>query len=60
MTSDAAAEFGSDDLLPRLEVIEAQPLAERAQAFAAVHDELAQLLDATHDATGARDIRPSS
>ncbi|MDZ8172454.1 hypothetical protein [Microbacterium xanthum] len=38
------------DLVSRLEVIEAQPLATRADAFAAIHDELSARLDA--DVTG--------
>ncbi|GAA2016605.1 hypothetical protein [Microbacterium ulmi] len=33
------------DLLSRLEVIEAQPLATRAQAYEALHDELARALE---------------
>ncbi|GAA1957855.1 hypothetical protein [Microbacterium aquimaris] len=38
------------DLVSRLEVIEAQPLAGRADAYASLHDELAARLDA--DVTG--------
>ncbi len=34
-----------DDLLSRLEVIEAQPLRTRASAYAAVHEELARQLE---------------
>jgi hypothetical protein len=34
-----------DDLLPALEVIEQQPLAERAAAYAALHADLARRLD---------------
>ena len=34
------------DLLSALEVIEAQPLATRADAFASLHDALARELDA--------------
>ncbi|WP_431779862.1 hypothetical protein [Microbacterium aurantiacum] len=34
------------DLLSALEVIEAQPLASRAEAFASLHDALARELDA--------------
>ncbi len=34
-----------DALLPRLRVIEDQPLASRAEAYAQVHDELRQLLE---------------
>lgn len=34
------------ELMERLRVIENQPLAERAAAYAAVHDELARRLEA--------------
>lgn len=34
-----------EDLLSTLEVIEQQPLAERANAYAALHDELARRLE---------------
>ena len=34
-----------DDLLSALEVIEGQPLAERAAAYTALHDELARRLE---------------
>lgn len=34
-----------DDLLSTLEVIEGQPLSERAAAYAALHDELARRLE---------------
>jgi hypothetical protein len=37
---------GDDELISRLRVIEAQPLAERAEAYAALHDELARRLEA--------------
>lgn len=33
------------ELLSALEIIESQPLAERAEAFAAIHDDLARGLD---------------
>lgn len=33
------------ELISRLQVIETQPLAERAQAYAALHDELAHRLE---------------
>lgn len=50
MSFDAAnaADVGArrEDLLSTLEVIEEQPLAERATAYAALHDELARRLDA--------------
>lgn len=35
-----------DDLLSAIEVIEQQPLAERATAYGALHDELARRLEA--------------
>lgn len=41
--ADSAAR--RDDLLSTLEVIEEQPLAERANAYAALHDELARRLE---------------
>ncbi len=34
-----------DELISRLRVIEGQPLAERADAYAALHEELARVLD---------------
>lgn len=50
MSFDAADSAGAgarrEDLLSTLEVIEEQPLAERATAYAALHDELARRLDA--------------
>jgi len=39
-----------DDLLPELEVIEQQPLAGRAAAYARLHEELAKQLDAGPEA----------
>ena len=43
---DAAdADARRDDLLSALEVIEQQPLAERASAYTALHDELARRLE---------------
>lgn len=41
----------SDDLLSHLEVIEDQPLHSRADAYAALHDELAARLE-----SGSRDV----
>lgn len=41
-----------EDLLSAIEVIEQQPLAERAGAYAALHDELARRLE-----TSPRDSR---
>ena len=43
---DAAdADARRDDLLSALEVIEQQPLAERASAYASLHDDLARRLE---------------
>ena len=42
-----------DDLLSRLEVIEAQPLATRAEAYDALHDTLARRLEAGPAGTAA-------
>lgn len=47
--TDAAA---PSELLSALEIIESQPLGERAEAFAAIHDDLARRLD---DTLGAGD-----
>ncbi len=45
-TADAAgADALPEDLLSTLEVIEQQPLAERASAYTALHDELARRLE---------------
>lgn len=46
-----AAHARRDDLLSALEVIEQQPLAERAAAYAALHDELSRRLE-----SGPRDL----
>jgi hypothetical protein len=35
----------ADELIPRLRVIEQQPISERAPAYAALHDELARHLE---------------
>jgi hypothetical protein len=43
--SDATGEPAPDELLSRLRVIESQPLAERAAAYAALHDQLARRLE---------------
>ncbi len=43
----------TDDLLSALEVIESQPLAERAEAYEALHDALARRLE-----SGPTDSRP--
>ncbi|MBN9154484.1 MAG: hypothetical protein J0I44_01445 [Microbacterium sp.] len=42
----ASAGHGRDELISRVRVIEGQPLAERAAAYAALHDELAHDLEA--------------
>lgn len=42
---DAPEPADRDDLVSQLEVIEAQPLATRAAAFDALHDELARTLE---------------
>jgi hypothetical protein len=43
--TDAGA-AAQDELISRLRIIESQPLAERAAAYTALHDELARRLDA--------------
>ena len=43
----------TSDLLSQLEVIEAQPLATRAAAYDALHDELARRLEAGPAGTAA-------
>ncbi|WP_197060959.1 hypothetical protein [Microbacterium mangrovi] len=40
-----STEQEADELIPRLRVIEQQPLSERAPAYAALHDELARHLE---------------
>ncbi|WP_426515675.1 hypothetical protein ACPPVQ_13805 [Diaminobutyricibacter sp. McL0618] len=46
MSSDDDTQTAIDDaLVPRLRVIEDQPLPSRAEAYAQVHDELRQLLE---------------
>lgn len=42
------------DLVSRLEVIEAQPLASRAAAYEALHDELARTLESGPSASPPR------
>ncbi|MFJ4039418.1 hypothetical protein ACIPVB_15235 [Microbacterium sp. NPDC090007] len=51
--SDSAAPDAARDLIDRLRVIEEQPLAERASAYAAVHDELARRLESAPGDTSA-------
>ena len=43
--SDQDRDDSDDALVARLEVIEEQPLAERAAAYAALHDDLARRLE---------------
>ncbi|MEH3090367.1 MAG: hypothetical protein PGN24_12530 [Microbacterium arborescens] len=43
--TDGVAERWRDDLLSALDVIEDQPLTERATSYAALHDELARRLE---------------
>lgn len=45
MEHPSAAEQEQDDLLSTLEVIEAQPLGTRAEAYAGLHDALARRLE---------------
>lgn len=47
MSPDEPAPNAADELLPAIEVIEQQPLAERAGAYAALLDGLAHRLDST-------------
>lgn len=42
---DVSARSGSEDLLSAIDVIEQQPLAERAAAYAALHDDLVRELE---------------
>lgn len=50
---DAGAEPTSEDLLSALEVIEEQPLAERAAGYAALHEELSRRLAAGPGSAGS-------
>jgi len=48
MTQDPDAVVPADaaeELIPRLRIIEEQPLSDRAAAYAALHDELARHLE---------------
>jgi hypothetical protein len=47
MDHPSAHEDEAGDLLSTLEVIEAQPLATRAEAYDALHDTLSRRLEAT-------------
>ena len=51
MDQPSAHDDETGDLLSTLEVIEAQPLATRAEAYDALHDTLARRLEATPGAT---------
>ncbi len=51
MTSGSGIEDAG--FLDRLQLIEAQPIEERASAFALLHDELREALDAADRAAGA-------
>lgn len=46
MSDPALSDDDGDELIPRLRIIEEQPLADRADAYAALHDELARRLEA--------------
>ena len=50
---DDTADDVRDDLLSRLEVIEAQPLATRAEAYDSLHDTLSRRLEAGPTAAAA-------
>lgn len=54
MSTDEA-DARREDLMSALEVIEEQPLAERANAYAGLHDHLARRLE-----SGPRDLTPGS
>ena len=49
MPDDSPVHPGGDELLDRLEVIESQPLADRATAYAQLHEELTRRLDGVDD-----------
>jgi len=51
--TDERAEEAGGALLPRLTLIESQPLETRAEAYARLHDELREALDAA-DRQGGR------
>ncbi|SEC12017.1 hypothetical protein SAMN04489806_2644 [Paramicrobacterium humi] len=50
----ASAAPTGDGLLSRLELIEQRPLAERADAYVQVHDELSAVLDASERERASR------
>lgn len=45
--SDTTDEGAAEGLVSRVRIIESQPLADRAAAYASLHDELARRLDQT-------------
>ena len=52
--SETTDDTGAEGLVSRVRVIEQQPLAARAEAYASLHDELAHRLEqAPSDAGGA-------
>lgn len=51
--ASAAGDDAAHELISRLRLIEDQPLAGRAEAYAALHDELARRLEAGPAAGGA-------
>ena len=53
VTDERSDDAGGDALLPRLRLIEDQPLETRAEAYAHLHDELREALDAA-DRQGGR------
>ncbi|WP_019181539.1 hypothetical protein [Microbacterium yannicii] len=53
-------DFDPGDLLSTLEVIEAQPLATRAQAYDSLHDTLSRRLEAAPTGTPTRGSGPAS
>jgi hypothetical protein len=53
--SDSTAGDAAPELIDRLRLIEAQPLDTRAEAYTAVHDELAR-----HLASAPTDTQPAS
>ena len=43
--TESTEQNAADELIPRLRIIEQQPLPDRAPAYAALHDELARHLE---------------
>lgn len=50
--ADDTANDAGHELISRLRVIESQPLADRAEAYAALHDELARRLESGPSSDG--------